>query len=162
MPMYLTELAPLHLRGAMGVMCPLGVTFGVLLAQIMSLRNVLGTETTWPSLLSFYVILVILCSIAFPFLPESPKYLYVVKKQPKRAIIVLEKLRLMKACDMEGEINELEIEFQDNEKKVTKAVTFWQVLSDRTLLLPLLLVCSMQAGQQFSGINAYKYAFRQR
>lgn len=133
---------------------------------------VLGTETTWPSLLSFYVILVILCSIAFPFLPESPKYLYVVKKQPKRAIIgkvvlykqltvtfaffkiVLEKLRLMKACDMEGEINELEIEFQDNEKKVTKAVTFWQVLSDRTLLLPLLLVCSMQAGQQFSGINA--------
>ncbi|KAI4461472.1 sugar transporter [Holotrichia oblita] len=42
MPMYLTELAPLHLRGAMGVMCPLGVTFGVLLAQVMSLRNVLG------------------------------------------------------------------------------------------------------------------------
>lgn len=42
MPMYLTELAPLHLRGAMGVLCPLGVTFGVLLAQIMSLRDVLG------------------------------------------------------------------------------------------------------------------------
>lgn len=42
MPMYLTELAPLRLRGSMGVMCPLGVTVGVLLAQIISLRNVLG------------------------------------------------------------------------------------------------------------------------
>lgn len=40
--MYLTELAPINLRGAMGVMCPLGVTFGVLLGQVMSLTDVLG------------------------------------------------------------------------------------------------------------------------
>lgn len=42
--MYLTELAPTNLRGAMGVLCPLGVTFGVLLGQIMSLSNVLGSH----------------------------------------------------------------------------------------------------------------------
>lgn len=40
--MYLTELAPLKLRGSMGVFCPLGITFGVLLAQVMSLNQILG------------------------------------------------------------------------------------------------------------------------
>lgn len=47
MPMYLTELAPTKLRGAMGVMCPLGVTFGVLLGQIMSLTEILGRTQTY-------------------------------------------------------------------------------------------------------------------
>ncbi|KAI4461473.1 hypothetical protein MML48_5g00006573 [Holotrichia oblita] len=63
----------------------------------------------------------------------------------------------MKAYNMEGEINELEIEFQDNQKNASKTVSYRQVLTDRSLLLPLLLVCSMQAGQQFSGINAVFY-----
>lgn len=40
--MYLTEMAPLELRGAMGVFCPLGVTSGVLLSQIISLNQLLG------------------------------------------------------------------------------------------------------------------------
>lgn len=42
MPMYLMELAPLHLKGSMGVLCPLGVCTGVLLGQIMSLPGILG------------------------------------------------------------------------------------------------------------------------
>lgn len=33
----------------------------------------------------------------------------------------------------------------------------WQVLCDPKLLLPLVLVCTMQGGQQLSGINAVKY-----
>lgn len=69
-------------------------------------------------------------------------------------VVALERLRVAKACELEGEINELEIESQDSRKKCQEALGYWQVLSDRTLLLPLLLVCSMQAGQQFSGINA--------
>jgi hypothetical protein len=40
--MYLTEIAPLTIRGAMGVLCPLGITVGVLVAQILGLRSVLG------------------------------------------------------------------------------------------------------------------------
>jgi hypothetical protein len=40
--MYLTEISPLSIRGAMGVLCPLGITVGVLVAQILGLKNVLG------------------------------------------------------------------------------------------------------------------------
>jgi SP family facilitated glucose transporter-like MFS transporter 3 len=43
--MYLTELAPRPLRGPMGVLCPLGVTFGVLVGQVLSLSQILGTAT---------------------------------------------------------------------------------------------------------------------
>lgn len=73
-PMYLMELAPLRLRGPLGVLCPLGVTFGVLVGQIMSLNTVLGTEDAWPQLLGFYLVFVLISSLAIPFLPESPKY----------------------------------------------------------------------------------------
>ncbi|GJQ74417.1 hypothetical protein Trydic_g21896, partial [Trypoxylus dichotomus] len=116
--------------------------------------HVLGTGTLWPILLSFYTILVVVCSIAFIFLPESPKYLYVVRKQTRVAITVLESIRLMNVRELEDEINELETECRDNQKSTKSTFGFWQVLSDRSLLLPLLLVCCMQAGQQFSGINA--------
>lgn len=86
MPMYLTELAPLYLRGATGVICPLGITFGVLLGQVMSLREVLGTEESWPYLLGIYVVLVFIAALAFPFIPESPKYLFVIKNKQNLAV----------------------------------------------------------------------------
>lgn len=35
-PMYLTELSPVALRGAMGVLCPIGLTIGVLIGQVSS------------------------------------------------------------------------------------------------------------------------------
>lgn len=44
MPMYLTELAPVNLRGATGTFCPLGLCLGVLMGQIMGLPFILGTN----------------------------------------------------------------------------------------------------------------------
>ncbi|XP_050310402.1 solute carrier family 2, facilitated glucose transporter member 1-like isoform X2 [Anthonomus grandis grandis] len=41
MPMYLMELAPSVLKGPIGAFCPLGVTTGVLLGQILSMETVL-------------------------------------------------------------------------------------------------------------------------
>lgn len=40
--MYLTELAPLHLRGSVGVLCLVGITAGLLVGQVMGLREILG------------------------------------------------------------------------------------------------------------------------
>ena len=40
--MYLLELAPASLKGAMGVLCPVGLTLGVLLGQFMGFSWVLG------------------------------------------------------------------------------------------------------------------------
>lgn len=35
--------------------------------------------------------------------------------------------------------------------------SLWSVLTDRTLLMPLILVCALQGGQQLSGINSVLY-----
>lgn len=42
--MYLGELAPKNLRGALGVVPQLFITVGILTAQILGLRNVLANE----------------------------------------------------------------------------------------------------------------------
>lgn len=54
------------------------------------------------------------------------------------------------------EIHEMKIEQQDSEVEDKDTWSIGRVLTDKTLLLPLLLVCSLQAGQQMSGINAVR------
>ncbi|XP_039297071.1 solute carrier family 2, facilitated glucose transporter member 5-like [Nilaparvata lugens] len=85
MPMYLCEIAPPNLRGVMGVLCPLGLTFGVVFSQFMGMNWILGTEQHWHHLLALYAILIIFCGLALPFMPESPKYLYYIKGLKQRA-----------------------------------------------------------------------------
>lgn len=56
----------------------IGVTAGVVVAQVASLAELLGTEDLWHYALSAYIILVVVCFIPYPWYPESPKYLYIV------------------------------------------------------------------------------------
>ncbi len=50
-PMYISEIAPLNLRGGLGTVNQLGVTVGILFSQILGIQEILGTETGWPLLL---------------------------------------------------------------------------------------------------------------
>lgn len=43
-PMYLIEIAPLRLKGSMGVTYSLGITSGILFSQILGLNSILGIE----------------------------------------------------------------------------------------------------------------------
>jgi len=45
----------------------------------------LGTETMWPVLLLLNAIPAVLCCIVLPFMPESPRYLMLVRKDAKSA-----------------------------------------------------------------------------
>ena len=49
--MYNAEVAPTKFRGAVGTVSQLGITIGVLVAQILGLGNVLGTYESWPLLI---------------------------------------------------------------------------------------------------------------
>ncbi|XP_044754693.1 solute carrier family 2, facilitated glucose transporter member 1-like isoform X2 [Coccinella septempunctata] len=157
MPMYLMEMAPLHLKGSMGVLCPLGVCTGVLLGQIISLPGILGNEHYWNYCLSFFLIPLVLCSIIFPFLPESPKYLFIIKKNHQLAVKGLSRIRNVSASQLEQEIQELKDEQQVKDSLRDDVWSLGRVLKDRKLLLPIMLVCALQSGQQFSGINAVFY-----
>lgn len=84
-PMYLGELAPKNLRGALGVVPQLFITVGILVAQIFGLRSLLATEGGWPILLGVTGIPAALQLLLLPFFPESPRYLLVQKKDPAAA-----------------------------------------------------------------------------
>ncbi len=43
--LYLTEISPKQVRGAIGSCHQLGVTIGILLAQVLGLREFLGNDT---------------------------------------------------------------------------------------------------------------------
>uniref|UniRef100_A0A904A6T0 Major facilitator superfamily (MFS) profile domain-containing protein n=1 Tax=Anopheles quadriannulatus TaxID=34691 RepID=A0A904A6T0_ANOQN len=166
-PMYLTELAPLGLRGALGVFCSMGVTGGVVVGQIISLEEIFGTEEHWQFALSFYVILVVIFFVPYPWLPESPKYLFVIRRRQDEAVNELKRVAGKKVRDeyVREQIDAMRRECTpendeescgDGQSTVQKPKerTIWSVLTDRTLLLPLVLVCALQGGQQLSGINA--------
>ncbi|KAJ4430980.1 hypothetical protein ANN_19573 [Periplaneta americana] len=158
-PMYLTEIAPLSIRGAMGVLCPLGLTVGVLVAQILGLQSVLGQQETWHYLLGLFALLTLLSMVALPFLPESPKYLYIVRGQEEKGIKELSRLRGVALEQLEEELEGLRAAHKAEQELAANGVS-WNmgtVARAPSLRLPLMLVCALQAGQQCSGINAVFY-----
>ncbi|XP_024084459.1 solute carrier family 2, facilitated glucose transporter member 1-like isoform X2 [Cimex lectularius] len=150
MPMYLTELAPIEVRGATGVLCPLGLSLGVPISQGLGFPMIFGSENCWNYLLGMYAVLTLLSAIALPFLPESPKYLYTIRGLRQKAIKELTSLRQLPAEFVVGELEEK----TDSEPETWSIV---KLIANRPLRIKLLLVCALQGGQQFSGINAVFY-----
>lgn len=149
LPMYLSEIAPLHLRGTLGVFCSMGITGGVVVGQIFSLQEVFGTRDSWHYALSFQILFLVICTLPYRIFPESPKYLYSITSDRTGAMRELKKL-----CDTSDmALDEFETMEPTNESTDEK-YTLLSVLTDPKLLLPLVLVCAMQGGQQLSGINA--------
>nr|KAF6508078.1 solute carrier family 2 member 5 [Rousettus aegyptiacus] len=70
-PMYLGELAPKNLRGALGVVPQLFITVGILVAQIFGLRNLLANEEGWTILLGVTGIPAAAQLLLLPFFPET-------------------------------------------------------------------------------------------
>uniref|UniRef100_A0A182SY98 Major facilitator superfamily (MFS) profile domain-containing protein n=1 Tax=Anopheles maculatus TaxID=74869 RepID=A0A182SY98_9DIPT len=163
-PMYLAEVSPIKLRGAMGVLCPLGLTVGVVVGQAISLEQVLGTEAHWHYALSCYAVLNLACYAFYFWIPESPKYLYSVKGDQAGSLRAIRKLfgrhsigddyiKLQMEC-AGTTINGQSMDDGQPSPPPPASRTLCSVLRDPSLTLPLVLVCALQGGQQLSGINA--------
>ena len=78
-PMYLTEVSPINLRGSLGSTNQLLVTISILFAQILGLPYIFGSVDLWPYIFAFSIVPVIFMLVTLPFCPESPKYTLIVK-----------------------------------------------------------------------------------
>ncbi|KYM76416.1 Solute carrier family 2, facilitated glucose transporter member 1 [Atta colombica] len=155
-PMYMTEIAPLKLRGAVGVLCQLGITCGVLMGQIAGLETVLGTPESWHIMLaSFSPLCLAALLLTVLTLPESPKYLYIIRGEQGKALKELSRLRKMDIMLLQNEITSLQQELATRSASETWSIK--RVLREPTVRLALFLVCLLQFGQQLSGINAVFY-----
>lgn len=83
--MYISEIAPLNLRGGLGTVNQLAVTVGMLLSQVLGIEPILGTNQGWPVLLGLAVCPAILQLILLPVCPESPRYLLITKQWEEEA-----------------------------------------------------------------------------
>ncbi|XP_011694473.1 PREDICTED: solute carrier family 2, facilitated glucose transporter member 1-like isoform X2 [Wasmannia auropunctata] len=155
LPMYMTEIAPLKLRGAVGVLCQLGITCGVLMGQVAGLETVLGTPESWHIMLASFSPLCLAALLLTIVLPESPKYLYITRGEQGKALKELSRLRNMDIMLLQNEISSLQQELAM--RSTSKPWNIKRVLEEPTVRLPLFLVCLMQFCQQLSGINAVFY-----
>lgn len=123
-PMYLTEISPLSMRGAVGTIFQLFVTIGILASQIMGLHSLLGNAEWWYYLLAFPILPALLQLVVLPACPKSPRYLYLTRKDTAGARKALERLR--DGEDVSDEINELaqEVESVEREPKVSRLLSF--------------------------------------
>ncbi|XP_006873157.1 PREDICTED: solute carrier family 2, facilitated glucose transporter member 5 [Chrysochloris asiatica] len=152
-PMYLGELAPKNLRGALGVVPQLFITVGILVAQIFGLRSLLTTEEGWPILLGLTGVPAALQLVFLPFFPESPRYLLVQKNDEAAAKKALKRLRGWSNVDEEIE----EIRLEDEAEQATGSISVLKLFSLRSLRWQVITIIILMGGQQLSGVNAIYY-----
>ncbi|KAK6621842.1 hypothetical protein RUM44_001649 [Polyplax serrata] len=152
-PLYLTEISPVRLRGAVGTVYQLGITISILLSQILGLESVLGTKEHWPLLLALTIVPTIVQLFVLPFCPEAPKYLLVSKGKELEAQKALMWLR--NSSEVHDEMEEMRSEYET--MKVVPRVTFKELFTNNVLRIPLIISIVVMIGQQFSGINAVMF-----
>ena len=79
-PMYLTEIVPRNYRGISGVFNQLSIVLGLLVSNIFGLPQLLGTDKLWPYLMGACLVPTITLYLFAPFITETPKYVYLNKK----------------------------------------------------------------------------------
>nr|XP_021205144.2 solute carrier family 2, facilitated glucose transporter member 1 isoform X2 [Bombyx mori] len=152
-PLYLSEISPVSIRGSIGTVYQLVITVTILLSQLLGLSSVLGTEDGWPWLLALTAAPAVLQCLTLPLCPESPKYLLLNQGRELHAQRALNWLRGDVA--VHGEMEEMHQEAEKN--KISKKVTLRELFRNRNLRLPLFISTVVMIAQQLSGINAIIY-----
>lgn len=152
-PTYVSEIAPLRLRGAFGTVNQLAVALGLVGGQILGIDVILGSDEGWPWLLGLAVLLSAIQCLMLPLAPESPRYLLLVQRDEEQAREVLAKLR--GTGEIDEEINEMHVE--DRAAKQEEKFSIGDLFRIQALRTPLVIGIVMHLSQQLGGINAVLY-----
>ncbi|XP_075184173.1 solute carrier family 2, facilitated glucose transporter member 1-like isoform X2 [Anomaloglossus baeobatrachus] len=152
-PMYVGEVAPTSLRGALGTLHQLGVVVGILIAQIFGLEPIMGNDSLWPLLLGCIFVPSLVQSAALPFCPESPRFLLINRNEEDKAKSVLKKLR--GTTDVTTDLQEMKEESRQMMRE--KNVTILELFRSPLYRQPIFIAIVLQLSQQLSGINAVFY-----
>ncbi|MEA3489372.1 MAG: sugar porter family MFS transporter [Candidatus Omnitrophota bacterium] len=145
-PLYLSEMAPRRIRGALISMYQLMITIGILMAYMSD--TFLSYGKHWRVMLGVLVIPSTFMFIGVLLLPKSPRWLVLAGKK-ERARKVLNKLRHID--EVEGELVEIENTLEN------KQSGFQLLVENKQFRKVLLLGIGLQAVQQFTGMNVIMY-----
>ncbi|XP_075893470.1 solute carrier family 2, facilitated glucose transporter member 11 isoform X2 [Nelusetta ayraudi] len=146
-PMYFGESAPKHLRGAISLSSAVFTAFGVVLGQVVGLREILGSEPCWQYLLASNAIPGFIQLVTLPWFPESPRYLLIDRGDKEACIKALRRLR---GCDVQNcELDEILQE--QAETRGMRPSRPWELFADRSVRWQLITVMIISSAMQLCG-----------
>ncbi|HEY2635987.1 MAG TPA: sugar porter family MFS transporter [Solirubrobacteraceae bacterium] len=145
-PLYLSEVAPTEIRGAISSLNQLMIVVGILLAYIVN--AILASSGDWRLMLGLAVVPSLVLLAGMFFMPETPRHL-VRSGEEEEAREVLEELR--EDEDPDAEIREIrEVEQEEGAGGLRELTAAW--------VRPALLVAiGLAVFQQLVGINTIIY-----
>lgn len=148
--LYLTEIAPRALRGALAMSTSIFLTGGIFIGQVVGLQELLGREEYWPILLSTTCIPAIVQLLTLPWFPESPRYLLIDKGNESACDKALKQLHGVNKYVKE----KADIEKERLEALGVKPKKPWELFLDQRLRWQLLTIIVLNIFHQLNGINA--------
>lgn len=155
-PVYVAEVAPAHIRGALVTLNQLFITIGIVISSVIAGAFSENKENGWRYMLGLAGIPSVIQFLGFFFLPESPRYL-VARGDEDKARACLEKVRGTKEID--HELKEI-IETVEENRQYANANSFsifYRMMTTQPVRSALFLGCLMQLFQQLCGINTVIY-----
>lgn len=140
-PLYLSEIAPAHLRGRSVTAFQIFLTFGIMLAYLVDL---LFTHTgNWRGMFGIILVPTAILFTSMLLLPETPRWLMSKGKavQAKRILYALRPKHLVA----------IEVQCIEDGLKMTRNT--WRELFNRAFIWPLTIALTIAICNQLTGIN---------
>ena len=144
-PLYISEVAPSHMRGALVSLNQLAITIGILVSYLVD--YVFSGHESWRWMFAMGIIPAIVLGTGMIFLPSSPRWL-VGRSLVDKAREILKKIRGQE--DVEEEINNIKVTLGEESGG-------WGELLKPWLRLPLFIGIVLGIFQQITGINVVIY-----
>ncbi|MBZ3874602.1 Solute carrier family 2, facilitated glucose transporter member 11 [Sciurus carolinensis] len=154
-PMYLGESAPKELRGAVAMTSAIFTALGIVMGQVVGLRELLGGPQVWPLLLASCLVPGILQLVSLPLLPESPRYLLIDCGDTEACLAALQLLRGTQ--DVTKEMKEMEEERAACQGRQARHP--WELFQDRDLRRQVTSLVVLGSALELCGNDSvYAYA----
>lgn len=143
MPLYLSEIAPAHARGALNVMFQLATTIGIWVAQWINYGTQNMHPNGWRLSVGLGIVPALMLFLGSLIIPDTPNSL-VKRGYIEKARHTLERVR--GTPDVEAEFADI-VEANDNSKNVNKFAIFQKKY--RPVLVSWLASCSIPSVNAF-------------
>ena len=153
-PAYVSEIAPANNRGKLVALYQFNIVFGILIAFISNFGLSEYGDQPWRWMVGVEAIPALLYTLLVLFVPKSPRWLLVKRKDRQQAAEVLQQINPeASSAEIEAEMEEI---IQDA-SGTAKGTGSKETIFIQKYRFPLLLAFLIAFFNQFSGINAFLY-----
>ncbi|XP_035383716.1 solute carrier family 2, facilitated glucose transporter member 9 isoform X3 [Electrophorus electricus] len=153
LPMYLGEISPCEMRGSIGQFNSVFICLGVFFGQLFGLPEIFGHEDRWTFLFGFLAVPAILQLCVLPFLPESPRFLLIERRDEARAEKAFQAFLGKK--DVSADLEEVHAE--SRAQNTLQVATPLELFQNRAVRWQIITIVVVMACYQLCGLNAIWY-----